>query len=272
MDETSKEKEMSKEVVSYELDGDVAMIGLNRPEKRNAFNDELHKQLHTAVMRAGEEAKCGVLFGHGECFCAGLDLAYAASMWESGKDHKLPYPRNYDTELIARGRIPFVSALHGATIGGGFEAAASTHIRVADETAFFALPEGQRGIFVGGAGSVRISRLIGTALMTDLMLTGRVLNAEEALRFNAVQYVVPKGQALDKALALARRICANAPLTNFAVTNALPRIRDMSYDDGIFVERLVSEYSLSPETTARLSEFLNKKAAPIKAPGGEGAL
>lgn len=262
---------MSKDVVTYELDGEVAIIGLNRPDKRNAFNDVLHQQLHAAVMRAGQEARCGVLFGHGECFCAGLDLGYAAAMWESEMDHKLPYPRNYDTEQIARGRIPFVSALHGATIGGGFEAAASTHIRVADETAFFALPEGQRGIFVGGAGSVRISRLIGTALMTDLMLTGRVLNAEEARQCNAVQYVVPKGQALDKAISLARRICTNAPLTNFAITNALPRIRDMSYDDGIFVERLVAEYTLSPESTSRLREFLAKKAAPIQAPESEPA-
>ena len=260
---------MTEQVTTYELDGEVALIGLNRPAKRNCFNDELHKQLHAAVMRAGEEAKCGVLFGHGESFCAGLDLAWAAAMWESGEEHKLPFPHNPDTELIARGRIPFVSALHGATIGGGFEAAAATHIRVADETAFFALPEGQRGFFVGGAGSVRISRLIGTAIMTDLMLTGRVLNAEEAQRFNAVQYVVPKGQALDKAIELARRICTNAPLSNFAITNALPRIRDMSYDDGIFVERLVSEYSLSPETTGRLRDFLNKKAAPIKAPEAE---
>lgn len=260
---------MTEEVVTYELDGEVAIIGLNRPAKRNAFNDELHKQLHVAVMRAGEEAKCGVLFGHGECFCGGLDLAWIVSMWESGQMQKLPYPHNYDTELIARGRIPFVSALHGATIGGGFEAAASTHIRVADETAFFGLPEGQRGIFVGGAGSVRISRLIGVALMTDLMLTGRVLNAEEALRFNAVQYVVPKGQALDKAVELARRICTNAPLTNFAVTNSLPRIRDMSYDDGIFVERLVVEYTRSLESNERIHTFLDKKAAPIKAPEKE---
>lgn len=257
---------MTKEVVTYELDGEVAIIGLNRPTKRNALNSDVHKQLHAAVQRAGEEARCGVLFGHGESFCAGLDLAYAASLWESGQEYKLPYPRNHGTELIARGRIPFVSALHGATIGGGFEVAASTHIRVADETAFFALPEGQRGIFVGGAGSVRISRLIGTALMTDLMLTGRVMDVHEAERKNAVQYVVPKGQAMDKALALARRICTNAPLTNFAITNALPRIGDMSYDDGIFVERLVCEYTLSKESTTRLRDFLNKKAKPIKAP------
>ena len=258
---------MTEQIVTYELDGEVALVGLNRPAKRNAFNDELHKQLHVAVMRANEEAKCGVLFGHGECFCAGLDLAWAVSMWESGKMQKLPFPRNHDTELISRGRIPFVSALHGATIGGGFEAAASTHIRVADETTFFGLPEGQRGIFVGGAGSVRISRLIGVALMTDLMLTGRLLNAEEAARCNAVQYVVPKGQALEKAIELARRICTNAPLTNFAITNSLPRIGDMSYDDGIFVERLVVEYTRSLESNERIHKFLDKKATPLKAPG-----
>jgi enoyl-CoA hydratase/carnithine racemase len=257
---------MSEQVVTYELDGEVALIGLNRPKKRNALNRELHKQLHEAVMRAGEEAKCGVLFGHGESFCAGLDLALAAATWKNGVSPRLPFYRTLDFELMARGPIPFVAALHGATVGGGLEAAASAHVRVADETAFFAMPEGQRGIFVGGGGSVRIARLLGVARMSDLMLTGRVLNAQEAERYNLVQYVVPKGEALAKAKALAMIICKNAPLSNFAITNSLPRILDMSYDDGLFVERLVSEYTRSPESMERLRAFLDKTAPRLQVP------
>ncbi len=257
---------MTDKLITYELEGEVAVIGLNRPAKRNAFNRDLHKQLHEAVMRAGEEAKCGVLFGHGESFCSGMDLAQAAATWKNGVSPRLPFYRTHDFELMCRGPIPFVSALHGATIGAGLEAAASTHVRVADETAFFGLPEGQRGIFVGGGGSVRISRLLGVARMTDLMLTGRLLKADEAERYNLVQYVVPKGQALAKAKELAESICKNAPLSNFAITNSLPRVLDMSYDDGLFVERLISEYTRSPESMERLRAFLDKKAPRLRVP------
>ena len=257
---------MSEKLITYELEGEVAVIGLNRPEKRNALNPELHKQLHQAVIRAGDEAKCGILFGHGPVFCAGLDLAHAAATWGKGVSQRLPFYRTYDFELMCRGPIPFIAALHGAVVGGGLEAAASTHIRVADETAFFGLPEGQRGIFIGGGGSVRIARLMGVARMSDLMLTGRVLDAHEGERYNLVQYVVPKGEALAKAKELAARICKNAPLSNFAITNSLPRMQDMSYEDGLFMERLACEYTRSPESGERLRAFLDKSAPRLRVP------
>ena len=192
---------MSEEqTVTYELDGEVALVGFNRPDKRNCFNPTVMKQLREAVERAGEEAKCGIIFGHGDNFCAGLDLRWAAENWKSGRSSRLPFPFNRNTyfEAMARGNIPFIAALHGATLGGGLETAAAAHIRVADDTTFFGLPEGTRGIFVGGGGSVRVARLIGFARMQDMMLTGRVLKAEEAERYGIVQYVVPKGQARRK--------------------------------------------------------------------------
>ena len=255
---------MSEGLITYELEGETALIGFNRPKKRNAINREVHTQLHQAVLRAGEEAKCGVLFGHGENFCAGLDLAWAAQNWKNGRSQRLPFPRGYGFELMARGPIPFVAALHGATVGAGLEAAASVHIRVADETAFFGMPEGTRGIFVGGGGSVRIARLIGFARMQDLMLTGRILKAEEAERCGLVQYLVPKGEALAKAKELAAKICKNAPLSNFAITNSLPRIQDMGYDDGLYFERMVAEYTRSPESIERLNQFLDKTAPRVR--------
>jgi (methylthio)acryloyl-CoA hydratase len=254
-------------VVTYERDGNLALIGLNRPDKRNALSPELREQLLAAVLRAGDEAKCVILFGHGSNFCAGLDLARASRTWNAaGGMQRLPFRYNRETEMeaIARGRIPVIAALHGATLGGGFEMAAAAHIRVADETTFFGLPEGARGIFVGGGGSVRIARLIGFARMQDMMLTGRVLKPDEAERYGAVQYVVPKGEALAKARELAATICKNAPLTNFAVTNSLPRLQDLSYDDGIYFERMVSEFTRSPESVERVNQFLDKTAPRVR--------
>ena len=121
---------MSEQVVTYELEGEVALIGLNRPDKRNALSPELQKGLREAALRAGEEAKCGILFGHGENFCAGLDLAWAAENWKGGRSQRLPfnYNRNLHQEIIARGNIPFIAALHGATLGGGFEKIGRAHV------------------------------------------------------------------------------------------------------------------------------------------------
>ena len=254
------------DLVTYELDGDVAVLGLNRPAKRNAISDRVVEAMAEAVLRAQAEAKAGVIFGHGEHFCAGLDLAeHVERSPIDGVHNSRRWHAIFAT--IQRGTIPWVSALHGAVVGGGLELAASTHIRVADRGAFFALPEGQRGIFVGGGGSVRAARLMGVARMTDMMLTGRVVGAEEAERWNLCQYVVDEGAALPRALELARVTAGNAELSNYAVINALPRIDDMSSDDGLFVESLMSSFTAtSPEARERLRAFLDKRAARLARP------
>ena len=205
---------MSEEtVVTYELEGEIALIGLNRPDKRNALSPDLMKQLRDAALRAGDQAKCGIIFGHGDNFCSGLDLAWAAENWAEGRSQRLPFQfnRNSYQEVIARGNIPFIAALHGATLGGGLETAACAHIRVADESTFFGLPEGTRGIYIGGGGSVRVARLLGFARMQDMMLTGRALKPEEAERYGIVQYLVPKGQSMAKAKELAARQKGDPP-------------------------------------------------------------
>src|ERR1700761_181272 len=250
---------MSEEqTVTYELDGEIALVGLDRPDKRNCFNPIVSEQWRVAIERAGQEAKCGIIFGHGDNFCAGLDLRWAAESWKTGRSERLPFQfnRNSYFEAMARGNIPFIAALHGATLGGGLETAAAAHIRVADETTFFALPEGTRGIFIGGGGSVRVARLLGFARMQDMMLTGRVLKVEEAERYGIVQYAVPKGEALAKAKELALKI--------FPITNSLPRLQDMGYDDGLYFERMVAEYPRSPESIERLNQFLDKTAPRVR--------
>ena len=261
---------MAKTHITYELDGEVALIGLDRADKRNAISDEVLRQLRDAAARAGEDAKVGVVFGHGPCFSAGLDLAEAATWMKPGAPRRRRGRWNRPFDLMARGPIPFVAALHAACVGGGLELAAAAHVRVADETTMFALPEGQRGIFVGGGGAVRVQRLMGYARMADLMLTGRVLTATEGERANLCQYLVPKGEALARAVSLARRIAENAPMSNWAVTNGLPRLGDMSHEDGLFVEGLIGAWVASPEGFARIQAFVDKKAARLAAPGTSG--
>src|SRR3974390_1280676 len=118
---------MADQLVTYELDGAVAVIGLNRADKRNAVNDALMTQLREAVYRATEEAKAGVIFGHGDNFSAGLDLAEAATWMKPGAQKRKRGRWNRSLDLVARGQIPFVAALKGACIGGGLEIAAAAH-------------------------------------------------------------------------------------------------------------------------------------------------
>ena len=243
--------------------GAVVQIRLNRPAKRNALSDPLIQQLHTAFVNLPEDAGAVVISGEGSHFCAGLDLSELVEREIHGAVlHSRMWHAAFDT--IQFGRVPVVAALHGAVVGGGLELAASCHIRVADRTAYYGLPEGQRGIFVGGGGSARIPRLMGVARMTDLMMTGRVYDADEGLAVGLSQYVVEEGQALAKAVALAERIAQNAPMSNFAVMHALPRIADQSQSEGLFTESLMAAVAEStPEAQSRLRAFLEGRAGKV---------
>lgn len=255
---------MSEEFITYQLEGAVALIGLNRPDKRNALSLAVVQSLADAVNRAASEASAGVIFGHGPVFSAGLDLAQLAE--RLANKESMPAIRrernlwHYVFDLIDRGTIPFVSALHGATVGGGLELAASTHIRVADSTTFFALPEGQRGFFLGGGGTVRIQKILGFPRMADMMLTGRTMPVAEARDVGLVQYQTEPGEALEKAKGIAHRIAQNTQQTNWQIINILSRIGDLSHDDGLFMEHLTSAMEKPPETLKRLRDFLEKRA------------
>ena len=252
--------------LTFELQENVAVIGLNRPEKRNAMSDAFIEELNELITAAEAKARAAVIFGHGPHFSAGLDLAEHVKKSPMEGVHG---SRRWH-EVFGRiqfGRIPWFGALHGAVVGGGLELAASLHVRVADATAFFALPEGQRGIFVGGGGSVRVARLMGLARMTDLMLTGRSIDAKRAEDWNVVQYVVPEGTALAKATELASKAASNAEISNYAIINALPRIQDMGSADGLFVESFIASFTAtSPEAEERLNAFLEKRANKVARP------
>lgn len=247
-----------------DMDGEVAVVSLRRASKRNALNDGLIVALRDLFQNLPPQSRSAVIHGEGEHFCAGLDLS---ELKERDAGQGVMHSRMWHQALdcVQFGPVPVIAALHGAVVGGGLELASACHIRVADESAFYALPEGTRGIFVGGGGSVRVPKLIGAARMTDMMLTGRVYNATEGERIGLSQYVVPNGQALSKALELARRIATNAPLTNYALTHVLPRIAEQPADHGLMTEAMMAAIAqAAPEAKARVNAFLQGKADKVK--------
>ncbi|MFZ6645941.1 crotonase/enoyl-CoA hydratase family protein [Undibacterium sp. TJN25] len=257
-------QQQATENLRIETNGDIAIVSLARAAKRNALNDATIRELQAYFETLDAGFKAVVIQGDGEHFCAGLDLSEvrgrsaAEAMFHSRSWH-------HAFERIQFGRVPVISVLKGAVVGGGLELAAATHIRIAESTSFYALPEGQRGLFVGGGGSVRIPRLVGVACMTDMMLTGRVLNAEEGLRAGVSQYLVAPGEGLGKAMELAQKVVGNAPLTNYGVLHVLPRVVEQSIQDGMVTEALMAAVAQSdPDTQQRLAAFVDLKTNKVR--------
>jgi enoyl-CoA hydratase/carnithine racemase len=252
------------ELLRIEETGAVLSVGLNRPAKRNALNDGIMLAIQDCFSNLPEGIGAVVIHGVGDHFSSGLDLSELAEHDATeGLRHSQMWHRVFDR--IQYSRVPVIAALRGAVIGGGLELACAAHIRVAEPSAYFALPEGQRGIFVGGGGSVRLPRLIGVSRMTDMMLTGRVYSATEGAAYGFAQYLVEEGEGLARAMELAGRIAQNAPLTNFAVLQALPMIAEANPQAGLLMESLMATVAQSDkEAKLRIRAFLDRKTAKVK--------
>lgn len=249
--------------IIVEHHANVLVLTINRAHKRNALNETTVTGLAEILGAPPAGTRCAVLAAKGEHFSAGLDLSELVLRDAyHGVLHSRLWHKCLDAVQFAP--IPVVAALHGAVIGGGLELAAAAHIRVADATTYYALPEGARGMYVGGGGSARLPRLIGVARMADMMLTGRVLDADEGLQAGLSQYLVKAGTSLAQAMELAGRIAENTALTNFALTQVLPRIADSPQDSGLLTESLIAALAQSdPEAKKRLADFLEGRAAKV---------
>ncbi|MCP5311537.1 MAG: crotonase/enoyl-CoA hydratase family protein [Zoogloeaceae bacterium] len=250
---------MSEQLVRTSQDGNIYTIALARPAKRNAVSDRLLAALEAAFLATPEGTRAIILSGDGKHFCAGLDLAEHQHREPFGvMQHSQSWHRIF--HRIQNGGIPVISALHGAVIGGGLELATATHIRVAEPDTIYQLPEGRHGIFVGGGASVRVAKIIGPGRMCEMMLTGRILDADEGQRLGLSHYLVGEGESLAKAQQLAERVAENAPMANWAMCTAVARIDNMSSDDGFFVESLTAALTqTSPEVAERIGTFLERK-------------
>jgi len=241
----------------------IAILRLNRAQKRNALNDEIVIGLENFFTKLPDDIKAVVLHGAGDHFSAGLDLSELRthSVTES-VFHSRSWHNAFDK--IEFGRVPVVTVMHGAVVGGGLELVAATHVRVAERSTFYALPEGIRGIFVGGGGSVRIPRLVGVSRMMNMMLTGHTHSAEEGQAMSLSHHLVDNGAGLAKGIELATKIAANAPLTNFAVMHALPRIAEQDRSSGYVMEALMAAIASGDEAAKqRVTDFLEKRAPKV---------
>ena len=251
---------MSDTPLLVEIDDRIATLTLNRPDKRNAMSDVLLRALDGFFAAPPDTVRVVILTGAGGHYCAGLDLSQhqardaAATMRHSRHWHDV-------MDRIQLGGLPVVSAMAGSVMGGGLELATSSHVRVAEPSCRFQLPEGRRGIFVGGGATVRVGRILGADRMTEMMLTGRIYDAAEAVRLGLAHYAVGTGEGLAKARDLAQKIADNATLSNYIVIQGIARINGMSPQDGLFTESLCAALTqTSPDAQEGLAAFLEKRA------------
>lgn len=246
-------------------DEGIVTVSLNRAAKRNALNaatvDELI-DVFSRLPRMG--ARAVILRGEGTHFCAGLDLVEHHTEDRRPEEFMHLCLRWHEAfNKMEYGGVPIIAALKGAVVGGGLELASSAHIRVADHSTYFALPEGQRGLFTGGGATIRVADLVGKARMIDMMLTGRVYKGDEAISVGLAQYLVEDSEA--KALEIARAAATNPPLSNFAICSAISHMQNMSALDAAYAESVVAGIvNTQPDSRGRLEAFANKTAARVR--------
>lgn len=252
--------------MQIEEDDDVLLVTLDRADKRNALSAAFIEELCDLFewVRRSHAVRAVVLRAKGSVFCAGLDLIEHHVENRSATDFMYICRRWHAAfDAIQHCGKPVIGALNGAVVGGGLELASSFHIRVADQTTYFALPEGQRGIFTGGGATVRVVGLVGEARMIDMMLTGRVYTGQEAVSVGLCQYLV-EGSSFDKAMEIARKAAQNPPLSNFAITSGIAHIGNMAANDAFFAEAFIAGITnTQPASKERLAAFMNKTAAKV---------
>ena len=243
--------------------GPIALLRLSRPAKRNALDAAMIAGIEGFFSDPPEGTRAIIVYGEGKHFSAGADLSVLA---EANAQASLRFSRSFHRafDKIENSEVPVIAVLQGGVIGGGLELAAAAHIRIAERGAYYALPESALGIFVGGGGAIRIPRLIGTTRMVDMMLTGRTYSAEEGLPLGFSQYVVDDDQGIARALELAEKIAGNAPLSNFAVLQALPRIARAEPDTAFLTESLMAALTIvDDDAKVRLEAFFRRRAAKV---------
>ncbi len=213
------------EILLVEVEGPVATVTLNRPDQLNALNSELLAAYLQALerIRQDDSIRVAVITGAGRAFCAGMDLKARAASEASGVSANFFAALNQPTQYTSTFEKPLIAAVHGYCLAGGFELALNCDLRIAAEGTRFGMPEIRRGFFPGGGGPQRLPRLAPPAFALEMLLTGDQYDAAQMLDWGLVNRVVPEGQALTEAKALASTIAAHAPL-------AVRALKELFYD------------------------------------------
>lgn len=225
------------ENILVSTDGPVGIVTLNRPEALNALNRALTAELSTAVAAfdADDAIAAIVVTGSDRAFAAGADIKEIAdkTFAEVWREQLI----TATWEGVARVRKPVIAAVSGHAVGGGCELALMCDIIVASETARFSLPETRIGVIPGAGGTQRLTRILGKAVAMDMILTGRAMSAEEARAHGLVSRVVPAGEHLTEALAIAHRLAASSPIILQIAKEAVNKSQETHLQEGLYLER-----------------------------------
>jgi enoyl-CoA hydratase len=218
---------MTSEVL-YASESGIATITINRPEARNAVNRAVAEGMAQALQRAESDPdiRVGIVTGAGGQFCAGMDL----KAFLKGEVVRVP---GWGFAGIAQATLakPWIAAVEGYALGGGFEIALSCDLIVAADTAKFGLPEVKRGLVANAGGLVRLPRQLPPRLATELVLTGDIVSPDKLAAQGLINRVVASGQALEAALHMARAIAANGPLAIRASKRVMRESADWSSEE-----------------------------------------
>jgi len=248
--------------LQFERDGHVAVVTLSRPEKYNALNRALLTELEQVVtsLRGDASVRAVVVTGAGDkAFVSGADIGELAVLDTRGAEEASAFGSRIFRQLETGPQF-VIAAVNGFALGGGCELALACHVRLASDNAKFGLPEVTLGIIPGYGGTQRLTRLVGLGMASELIATGRMIDAAEALRIGLVNRVVPQAELLPAALALAKQAAANAPLAVAAALEAARRGLDSDIDQGLRLEStLFGILGSTADMHAGLNAFLEKK-------------
>ena len=256
---------MAFETITVEIDNDISLITLNRPDALNALNQQLLSELAQALEEAdaSKKVRAIVLTGSDKAFAAGADITEMAD-----KSFVDMYMTNFfasEGDRIAGVRKPVIAAVAGYALGGGCELAMMCDFIIAADTAKFGQPEINLGVIAGIGGTQRMTRFIGKSKAMDMHLTGRMMDAEEAERCGLVSRVVPAKKLKEEAMGAAAKIAEKSLLASFAAKDAVNRAFEMPLSEGIRYERRLFQSLFATDDQAEgMNAFKEKREAQFR--------
>jgi len=248
----------------YKKEGQIVIFTIDRPEARNAFNTQMLQELYEAMVdfRSDKDLRVGIITGAGEkAFCGGTDAKERLPILKEYRGSPEATPANpmRGLELWK----PLIAAVNGVALGMGLEIVLACDIRIASENARFGLPEVTLGLIPGQGGTQRLPRMIPWCKAAEMVLTGKIIDAQEAYRIGLINEIVSSSELMSKAKEWAENICQAAPLAVRAAKEAMVRGCNMDLNDGLRLENALVSYLVGTEDFAEGVKAFTEKRKPL---------
>ncbi len=255
-----------KNILLEQKDG-VATITINRPKSLNALNSETLNELRDLVLKIEEDdtVRAVILTGSGEkAFVAGADISEMVSL-DSVEGYEFGKVGQRVFDLIEHSKKPYIAAVNGFALGGGCELALSCDIRIASTNAKFAIPEVTLGVIPGFGGTQRLTKTVGLGKAKEMLVTGAMIDSEEAEKWGLVNKVVDQADLIDSCYEITDKIVKNSAYAIASGLQAMNLAREVKQDDGLEMEGLLFGKTFGyPDQKEGMTAFLEKRRADFK--------